>query len=113
MSKPKTLNINKKNTASYNPQPTYQRTKLSYFVHSDQVHSVAKCSAETFRDAVLALMPQWLDNATYGPLVASPDMLVDRWFILVALAEEARRPMRLFAFRADAERALQTTANTR
>lgn len=111
----KTKNLNKSNAATYRPSVTYEKAKLSYFIYANAVYSVAKCSAEVFREAVLAIAPHWIDSAVYGPLVANPEDLADRWFLLVGLAE-ARQPMRLYPFKADAERAMipvNSTGNTR
>jgi hypothetical protein len=92
---------------SHNSPPaiTFLKAKTSYFIYSNQAHSIAECSTATFKAAVLAIAPQWSDSAPMAPLVANPEDLADRWFLLCSLCEQGK-PLKLYASLEMAEEAL-------
>lgn len=114
MIKEKNLNLNRKNTANYVPLLSLDKARRSYFIHESRVHSVALCSAETFRAAIRALIDtkqladsNMLLEAT--DVLNGPDDLYSRWWLLCYAA----KAMRLFASRAEAMAFNATTAQTR
>ena len=103
MPKPRVLNNERYATAAI----TYDEVTKAYFIADGQVFPVASAPASIFRAAVLDLAPQWQTSST----LASKDIdLVSRWWLLCELSK-AGRPMKLYAGREEAERALgQSTA---
>jgi hypothetical protein len=97
---------NKRNTSAYTPALSYHAVKDSYFIHAGQIHSVADCPSTLFREAVLALMPRWSFSDLYASMVACPDDVVVRWFLLCSLIE-AKRPLQLYGSRDEAEQAVK------
>ncbi|HEX3641631.1 MAG TPA: hypothetical protein VHV10_10095 [Ktedonobacteraceae bacterium] len=71
---------------------------------------VTDAPTEIFKAAVLALAPHWADSEIYGPLLASPEDLAERWFLLCGLCE-AKRAMRLYASREEAEQAVRVVVS--
>ena len=89
------------------PTVSYVRAKQSYFIHNDQVHSVASCPTPIFRSAVLTLAPYWPANEAYSGILAASEIdFAVRWYLLVALAE-AGKAMRLYGSREEAEQAVK------
>jgi hypothetical protein len=95
---------NKSNSGSYPILVPFAEAKAAYFIFNG-VQSISQCKPATFRDAVLALMPQWESCDTYAQHVACPQDLVTKWFLLNALAE-AGKPMKLFESPEKAEQSL-------
>ena len=89
----------------YSPSLSFRKAKTSYFIHDNEVHAVAECSAETFKAAVgIIASKQWQANATHASLLERGD-ITDKWYLLLSLAE-AGTPLKLYASKAEAERAL-------
>jgi hypothetical protein len=85
---------------------TFDEIAKSYIIADDQIYPVASCPSAIFKMVVLNQAPQWKDSPTYGPMLASATHdTVTRWWILCSLCE-AGRPMKLYASREEAERAL-------
>ena len=62
---------------------------------------------------MLALAPYWPTNEAYSGFLTSPEIdMAIRWYLLVALAE-AKRPLKLYAGREEAERAVKVIGGQR
>lgn len=94
------------NHAAYIPAITYDKAKSSYFIHNNQVYSIADCSTNLFREAVLSFAPHWPFSDLYSPLIACPEDIVTRWFLLCGLCE-AKQPMKLYESREEAVEAVK------
>ena len=104
---PKRGQIKQRNNSVYVPRVSYQVAKESFFCYDNQAYPVATCDSSIFRSAVLALAPTWANDEAYNGFLAfaTIDMAV-RWYLIVAMAEAAK-PLKLYANREEAERAVK------
>jgi len=81
--------------ASYRPVISLMQAKVSYFIHDGKAHSVADCSDDTFKEAILKLVPNWITHETYAPILEESMDIHSRWFLLCSLAD-SERGMKLY-----------------
>jgi hypothetical protein len=92
--------------AAHVPSVSFRVAKVSYFIYNNTIHSVAHCTSDIFKSAVLKLAPHWISHEEYGPVLSDMDDISMRWWLLCALSED-KRGMKLYRTLEDAEAALK------
>ena len=96
---------------------SYQRAQRSYFIHDNQVLSVAAAPASLFREAILAAMDTKRLVVLSGALqdikdvLSGPDDLFSRWWLLCHCGLRfTAKPMKLYGSKEEAVQALKCEA---
>lgn len=89
----------------YLPKVDYKTAKHAWFTHDGNPYSVVEAPASVFRSAVLVQSPHWKRCDEYCHVLQQDELdYQTRWWLLNCLSD-AKRELRLYATREQAERA--------